>query len=107
MTESTKNIIIKERTKVGVIMPDRKTMLEAGRAEEEQEIRNLIERMLTFEDAEDGASEGAALVLREDVPQESLSEKEILQLAPMMKAHCFCIPAGVLTSTDSEGKNHE
>ena len=107
MTEAVKNIIIKERTKVGVIMPDRKTMLEAGRAEEEQEIRNLMERMLTFEDAEDGASESATLVLREDVPQESLSEKEILQLAPMMKAHCFCIPAGVLTSTDSEGKNHE
>ncbi len=88
-------------------MPDRKTMLEAGRAEEEQEIRSLMKRMLTFEDAEDEQSESAALVFREDVLQESLSENEILQLAPMMRAHCFCIPAGVLTSTDSEGENHE
>ena len=88
-------------------MPDRKTMLEAGRAEEEQEIRSLMKRMLTFEDAEDEQSESAALVFREDVLQESLSENEILQLAPMMRAHCFCIPAGVLSSADSEGEVHE
>ena len=107
MTEAVKNIIIKERTKVGVTMLDRKTMLEVGRTEEEQEIRSLMERMLTFGDAEDGSSKSEALVLREDVPQESLSENEIQQLAPIMKAHCFCIPAGVLPSTDSEGEVHE
>ncbi len=88
-------------------MLDRKTMLEAGRAEEEQEIRSLMERMRTFEDTEDEQSESTALVLREDVSTPSLSEAEILHLSSMMKAHCFCIPAGVLSSADSEDKNHE
>ncbi len=87
-------------------MPDRRTMPENERIEE-QEIRGLMEKMLTFTEDENEQTESASLVLREDSPDSSLSEKRILSMAPMLKKHCFCIPAGVLSSAASEEKTHE
>lgn len=86
-------------------MPDRRTMPENERINEEQEIRSLMEKMLTFTEGESEQTQNASLVLREDRPDSSLSEERILSMAPMMKKHCFCIPAGVLSFAASEEKN--
>lgn len=88
-------------------MPDRRTMPENERINEEQEIRSLMEKMLTFTEGESEQTQNASLVLREDSPDSSLSEEHILSMAPMLKKHCFCIPAGVLSSAASEEKTHE